>query len=324
MDCTVACQVHVAPLLLTVDERALQVFHGFRGREVYAALAERYGKTAGIECERPFTLLGELEGLDERFEVRVAPVRDDHPGGIYGLVHIVDRLLGPGGCAWDQAQTHESLRSCMVEETYELLDAIEAGDAEAMMEELGDVLLQPVMHAQMDSRDGGPSIDTVARTVTEKLVRRHPHVFGDATAASADEVLKNWDATKRSEKGRSLLAGVSRSLPSLQRAHEIGTRASRVGFDWPSVEGVWAKLEEETEELREAWDTERVGEELGDLLFTVVNLARWAGVEPEGALRAQNDRFTARFARVEAASGGDMKGRSIEELEALWNEAKGS
>lgn len=324
MDSPVPCQIHVAPVLLAVDERAHQVFHGFTGSEIHRALAERFGDDARIECASGYSKLGELEGMHDRIEVQVPPVRDDHAGGLYGLVTIVDRLLGPRGCPWDQEQTHESLKACLIEEAYELLDAIDAENEEAMTEELGDVLLQPVMHAQMDARDDGRSIDSVAKAVTEKLVRRHPHVFGDTSAETAAEVLQEWDSTKRKEKkGRSLLAGVSRSLPALQRAHEIGSRAARVGFDWPSVDGVWQKLDEEIGELREAWGSDRAAEELGDVLFSVVNLARWAGIEPENALRAQNDRFAERFQRMEAATGGNLRGKKIEELEDLWTAAKG-
>lgn len=323
MDANVPCQIHVAPVALAVDERAFQVFRGFTGDAVYRHLVERFGADSRLESVGPYERLGDLEGVSETLEYRVHPVRDDHPGGLYGLVAIVDRLLGPGGCPWDQEQTHESLKACLIEEAYELLDAIDAQDADALTEELGDVLLQPVMHAQMDARDGGRSIDAVAREVTEKLVRRHPHVFGAASADTADEVLARWDEAKRGEKqGRSLLAGVSRSLPALQRAQQIGSRAARAGFDWPDVEGVWAKLDEEAAELKEAWATERAKDELGDLLFSVVNLARWAGVDAEEALRAQADRFTTRFQRMESAAPEGLHGKGIEELEALWQAAK--
>jgi len=211
--------------------------------------------------------------------------------GFYRLVAIVDRLLGPGGCPWDQAQTHESLKQTLVEESYEVLAAIDHGSQETLREELGDLLLQPVMHAQMEKRDGGWDIDDVADAISDKLVRRHPHVFGDTEAHTADEVLKNWDRIKMEEKGvidSSILGDVPIGMASLLRAHVVSRRAARAGFEWPGVEAVFEKLREEERELKEAiasGDTAAIESEIGDLLFTVVNIARWVDVEPEDALR---------------------------------------
>jgi len=241
----------------------------------------------------------------------------------------VDRLLGPGGCPWDQAQTHESLKRHLLEEAYEVLEAIDGGHMDLLQEELGDLTLQPVMHAQMESLKGGFDIDDVARGIVDKLVRRHPHVFGDTNVADADEVLKNWDAIKLQEKGReelrSILAGVPRSMPSLLRAFEISKRAARSGFEWPSFEEVFDKLREEEMELREALssgDAEAVESEIGDLLFTAVNLARWAKVEPEEALRKMLNRFTARFQAMESATEKPLRELSAAEWDLLWNRAK--
>lgn len=312
-------QIHVAPCALVPDERAHQVFLGFDAAGVRKALRRYPPESKLLPFEGPPTTLAGYAGGD----CAVPALGDASPGGLYALVQIVDRLLGPGGCPWDQEQTHESLRRHMVEEAYELVEAIDSGDPDAMREELGDVLLQPIMHAQMDERDGLPGIDAVAAAVCAKLVRRHPHVFGDADAADAEAVLRNWDRIKSDEgSGGGALGKVPRSMPALLQAQELGKRAARQGFDWPEVEGVWDKLHEEAEELREAWGTERAQDELGDLLFAAVNLARWAGLDAEEALRAQCARFTARYERMAGLAGGPMTGKPIEELEELWRRAK--
>lgn len=248
---------------------------------------------------------------------------------LYRLVYVVDRLLGPGGCPWDREQTHESLKKYLLEEAYEVLDAIDKGDADSLREELGDLLLQPIMHAQMEKAAGRFDIDDVAEVIVEKLVRRHPHVFGDAAAADADEVLKNWDAIKKAEKagtGRdSIMSGLPKGMASLLRAHEISNRAARVGFEWPNLDSVFDKLREEETELREAIDggeLDRVEEEIGDLLFTAVNIARWCKVEPEEALRKMLNRFTVRFAEMEANAKLPLRELMPEEWDALWTEAK--
>jgi tetrapyrrole methylase family protein/MazG family protein len=244
------------------------------------------------------------------------------------LVYIVDRLLGPGGCPWDQAQTHDTLKKYLLEEAYEVIDAIELRDEAALEEELGDLLLQPVMHGQISARNGGFDTRSSARAIVDKLIRRHPHVFGETTVADADEVLKNWDQIKKSEKGdpdRSILAGVPRAMPSLHRAYEVSKRAVRAGFEWPDIEGVFAKLDEEERELREALETDdpaRIQAELGDLLFTVVNISRWAKVEPEEALRKMVDRFVARFQHMEANAPKPLRELSLEEWDGLWIAAK--
>jgi tetrapyrrole methylase family protein / MazG family protein len=244
------------------------------------------------------------------------------------LAQVTDRLLGPGGCPWDQAQTHETLKKYLLEEAYEVLDAIDADSADQLREELGDLLLQPVLHAQMRKLKGDFDINDVAREITNKLIRRHPHVFGDLTVEDADEVLRNWDRIKQTEKGvgpQSILAGVPKGMASLLRAHEISKRAVRVGFEWPNLESVFDKLHEEEAELREAiesGDQSRVESEIGDLLFSAVNIARWLKVEPEEALRKMLNRFTSRFMRMEQLAQRDLRELSPEEWDDLWEQAK--
>lgn len=247
---------------------------------------------------------------------------------MYDLVAVMDRLLGPGGCPWDRAQTHQSLKSCLIEEAYEVIEAIDRDDAHALEEELGDLLLQPVMHAQISAAAGGWDSDDVATRIVDKLIRRHPHVFGELQVANADEVLKNWDAIKRGEKGegeRSILEGVPASAPALVRALEVSKRAARAGFEWPDLAAVWEKHAEEVGELQEAiaeGNQTEISAEFGDLLFTVVNLARWLKVDPEDALRTMVTRFSDRFRRMESVAGGKLRELSPNDWDRLWNEAK--
>jgi len=243
------------------------------------------------------------------------------------LITLVDRLLGPGGCPWDQAQTHESLKRHLLEEVYEVFDAIDREDADALEEEIGDLMLQPVMHGQM-----AESFDTQrsAERVVDKLIRRHPHVFGDVEANDAETVLKNWDRIKQTEKEgapKSLLEGVPKAMPALLRAYEISKRAARVGFEWPNIDAVWEKVREEELELAQALaedDLEEAAKELGDLLFTMVNVARWLKIDPEDALRQMLDRFTLRFQAMERLSGRPLGELSPEEWDQLWGQAKQS
>jgi tetrapyrrole methylase family protein/MazG family protein len=269
-----------------------------------------------------------IHALPAKNEVPSGSVLVTQPRPLDGLADICDRLLGPGGCPWDQAQTHETLKKHLIEEAYEVLDAIDSGSSAALCEELGDLLLQPVLHAQMRKiRTGEWDIDDVARGINDKLIRRHPHVFGTTSVGDADEVLRNWDRIKRSEKSDSgsILDGVPRSLPALLRAMEVSQRAVRAGFEWPDLQGVFEKLREEESELREAIEggsEERIADELGDLLFTVVNIARWAKVDPEEALRRMVDRFTGRFVAMERMAAKPLPELSPEEWDELWNRAK--
>ena len=263
-----------------------------------------------------------------------------HPDPLTRLRAIAARLRAPdGGCPWDLEQTHASLRGALVEETYETLAAIDAGDDVNLCEELGDLLLHVVMHAQMASERGAFTFNDVAAGVAVKMVRRHPHVFGTETLADSAAVLGRWEEIKRREKGDdtapgvgdsaivrgSLLDGVPDALPALMRAQKISARAARVGFDWPSPAEVLAKVREEVEEVAAETDPARRGEEIGDLLFATVSLARWEKADAEGLLRAATDKFARRFRRVEdalQARGLTWEAAPFETLDALWNEAK--
>ena len=251
-------------------------------------------------------------------------------GPVEVLVQITDRLLAPGGCPWDQEQTHTSLQIYLLEEAYELFDAIDTADTDAMKEELGDVLLQPLLHSAMQRRDGSFDIDAVAEGINRKLINRHPHVFGDVGALDAEAVLRQWDQLKAKEKSgtpRSILGGVPKTMPSLQRAYEVSKRAARTGFDWPGVEAIWDKVREEEAELALAvasGDPKAIKAEFADLLFALVNVGRWLNVEPESALREMVSRFTARFELMEAAAGKPLPELSVEEWDELWIRAKRS
>lgn len=251
------------------------------------------------------------------------------------LTQIMAQLRAPdGGCPWDLKQTHETLRPHLIEESAEVLEAIESGDKANLREELGDLLLQVVFHAQLAQENGDFDINDVAQTINEKLVRRHPHIFGDARADDAETVKINWDIIKAQEKAErgeiqtSILGDVPAELPALSSALKISKRAAKVGFEWPDEAGVIEKLREEVGEVEEALRSEseaRVAEELGDLLFTVVNLARWRGIDPEMALRDNNRKFRGRFEQMEAAAtrrGWELERLSEAQWDELWNLAK--
>jgi len=261
--------------------------------------------------------------------VPACPRREQTYAGFEGLTRVVAALRAPDGCPWDREQTHESLKPHLLEETYETLEAIDRADPAELREELGDLLLQVLMHSQIASETGAFDIEQVVQHLTEKLIARHPHVFGDAHAETAAQVLKNWDATKRQQKGRdSVLDGVPRAMPALARAQEISKRAARVGFEWDSIDGVLDKLREEETELRQAiesGDSGRIASELGDLLFTVVNIARHADIDAEQCLRQMVDRFTVRFQWMEAEAARQnrpLESLSPDEWEDLWQQAK--
>lgn len=248
------------------------------------------------------------------------------------LVRVMARLRGEGGCPWDREQNHATLKRYLIEECYELIEAIDADDMDALMEELGDVLLQVVFHAQLEAEIGTFGIDDVIAHIVEKLIRRHPHVFGDLSVEDSDEVLRNWEKIKREEKGESwrtsVLDGVPSELPALMRALEISKRAVKVGFEWERLDDVLAKLDEEVRELRDAigrGDSVAVASEVGDLLFTVVNVARWQKVDAEDALRTMLQRFSTRFRYIEDAArarGRPLEDLSLTEMDSLWDEAK--
>ena len=262
---------------------------------------------------------------DNMFQVKDAYGVDD-------LRKIIELLRSPDGCPWDRVQTHASIRANLLEEAYEAADAIDQDDGAALCEELGDVLLQVVFHARMAEEAGGFDLDQVADGVCKKLVLRHPHVFGDVEADTPEQVLTNWDQIKQVEKHQetatATLESVPKAFPALMRAGKVQKRAGKAGFDWPDIEGAMAKIPEETAELKEALasaDQEAVAEEMGDLLFAAVNVARFAGVDAEEVLQRSTDKFIGRFAALEKLAGErgvDMKAASLEELDKLWDEIK--
>jgi nucleoside triphosphate diphosphatase len=281
-------------------------------------------------------------------------------------VSIMSRLRGPGGCPWDREQTFDSIKPYTIEETYEVLEAIDNGDWEELPGELGDLLLQVLFYAQMAKDQGTFSIDDVLDRLSNKLVDRHPHVFGDVKADTASEVVRNWEALKREEKQKretangnaktknkteSILAGVSSAMPALLEAHKLSSKAANVGFDWPNVEGLFDKLHEEAEELREELKhfpapgpqplgkgvagagrpkiseelRSRLEEEVGDLFFVLVNIARYLSLDSESALKKTNRKFKRRFQWMEEqlhSSSRDLQDTPVEDLEALWQKAK--
>ena len=244
---------------------------------------------------------------------------------------VVHRLRAPGGCPWDQEQTHESLIPHVLEEAYEVADAIRSGDPALMCEELGDLLLQAVLHAEIASETGAFDLDRMAEGLTEKLIRRHPHVFGESSAETSAAVLQQWDAIKREEKGHQnegYLHGVGSGLPGLMRAQKLQKKAARVGFDWPEMGPVVGKVREELAEVEEALqggEMMKVEEEIGDLLFSVVNLARKAGVQAEAVMAAANEKFMRRFHAMEKRleeGGVSLDEASLEVMDAAWDEVK--
>jgi tetrapyrrole methylase family protein/MazG family protein/ATP diphosphatase len=268
------------------------------------------------------------------------PLAEQDGASFTALVALMQRLLAPDGCPWDREQDAASLRKYVLEEACEVIDAIDGGRPEELVDELGDLSLQVVFLAELARKEGTFGPDDVARAICEKLVRRHPHVFGDESVSGATEVLENWEAIKQREKvDRPLLGGIARSLPALERSRRIGETVAGVGFDWPDQRGPRGKINEELGELDEAiasGDRARIASELGDVLFSLVNLARHHGVSPEDALRGTADRFTARFAHVEKrvrATRGDWprtaKGKAtlgvpLETLDTFYDEAKGN
>lgn len=266
-----------------------------------------------------------------------SPANEEAARNLQESVEIMARLRGPDGCPWDREQTFDTIKRHTLEETYEVFDAIERRAWPELKDELGDLFLQVLFYAQMASEAGHFNISDVAVNLNAKLVRRHPHIFGDVEARDAATVLKNWEEIKREEKrsagekaqDASLLGDIPRSMPAMLEAGKLGSRAAKVGFDWPNAEGLFAKLEEEIGELRSEiseGSTAAVEEELGDLLFTVVNLARHLKVDPEQALRTANAKFRRRFVAMEREAGGHeaLQKLSPDELEALWAQAKAS
>lgn len=321
-----------------------QVYDRFIASDVKLALLEDvpadYDVTivhaAGSNEEMLLTV--PLKELDHHVEmsnlttVYVPPVPDElltHT--FHHLRQTIATLRGPNGCAWDKKQTHESLRAYAIEEVYELIDAINSADDDGIIEELGDVLLQVMLHSQIGEDAGFFTIDDVIKGITEKMIHRHPHVFKDKALLKTEEVVSNWEALKLKEKGKqrvSFLDSVSKSLPSLAKAAQLQKKAAKAGFDWPDVKEVWAKLDEELQEVREAvhdGDPLEIEKELGDVLFVIANLARHYHINPDIALTRSNRKFATRFSYIEKKmreSAKDITKSTLEEMDKYWEEAK--
>ena len=248
------------------------------------------------------------------------------------LIEIMKKLRSEDGCPWDKQQTHESLTKCLIEEAYEACDAISEKSIDKITEELGDVLLQVVFHAQIGNEEGTFGMDDITDAICKKLVYRHPHIFGDEKLETSEQVLRSWEKLKIQEKGYESEADsmkkIPKNFPALMRAYKIQTKAQRVGFDWPDISGAFDKVYEETNELKQAIETnilDKQKEEAGDLLFAVVNVCRFLDIDPEQSLNASSEKFISRFTHVENTcndKGLDMKQMTIEELDKFWDEAK--
>ena len=294
-------------------------------------LVQAAGTVEGTTVSVPLFELDRDPWLDHLTTLYVPPL--SQPGGLPALQDTVARLRAPDGCPWDRAQTHQSLRPNLLEETYEVLAALDEEDVDKLCEELGDLLMQVAMHVQIATEEGAFRFADVIGQITTKLKRRHPHVFGDLEVNGTADVLRHWEAIKASERAvpgqedvyHSRLEGVPSILPALARAQALGERAARAGFDWPDVAGVLDKVGEEVAELRGSHDPETQAQELGDLLFSLVNVARWLGVDAESALRGACDRFVHRYTSMERDAhdrGLDLAAMTLAEQDALWDKAK--
>jgi tetrapyrrole methylase family protein / MazG family protein len=320
--------------------------HGPAGRDPLTLLARLYGADhpVGRFGSVDETTVGALTLADLGSPLYLAPLAPEAAvAGPWAMPWISERLRRPDGCPWDREQTHQSLRKHLLEEAYEVYDALEAGATPDLAEELGDLFLQIILHAQLAAEAGVFDLTDVQAALATKIVRRHPHVFGDAEARTAGDVNRQWERIKADERARTreagvpdgavatskgALDGISGSLPALAASQEMQERASNIGYDWPSIDGVLDKVIEETEELREAeaaGDDAGWTEEFGDLLFVLVNVARKRGVDAEAAMRAANAKFRRRFGSVErqaAAQGVELRGLDFPALDALWDRAK--
>lgn len=293
-------------------------------------------EAAGSKDEAKKTI--SLEELDHAMDISnltsiyIPPAPDNVLHHSFEQLRKVIRILrSPEGCPWDKEQTHETLREYAIEEVYELLDAIDQADDEGIVEELGDVLLQVMLHSQIGEDDGYFTVDDVIRSITNKMIHRHPHVFKDATVDTVDEVYKNWDELKQEEKGnvrKSILDGVAKQLPSLAKAYQLQKKAAKVGFDWENSVDIWAKLDEELNEFKEAVlknENVEMEKEFGDILFVLANLSRYYKINPEVALNRTNAKFQSRFSYIEQQLEKrqiDIQHATLEEMDALWDKAK--
>lgn len=282
----------------------------------------------------PLYELDRAAAVDNLTSVYVPPIKEEEQLNhqFQTLRSVIAELRGPNGCPWDKKQTHSSLKRYLIEECYELIEAIDEEDDDHMVEELGDVLLQVMLHAQIGSDEGMFSIDDVIRTLTDKMIRRHPHVFGTAEARDEGEVLASWQEIKRAEKGSQqkepFLKSVAASLPALSKAFHLQKKAAKAGFDWDDVNPAWDKVQEEIQEFKheaKGADSKKVLEEFGDILFALVNIGRFYDVEPETALTSTNHKFTRRFEYIEKRAeelNKPLEDMSLEEMDSYWNEAK--
>ncbi len=265
-------------------------------------------------------------GPDRRYDDGPASYSEGSLDTFEALVNIIERLRSPGGCPWDREQTHASLKRNLLEECYEVLEAIDSGDSAKLSEELGDILVQVVFHTQIAREAGEFRVEDTITAVNRKLIRRHPHVFGDAVVADAREVERNWERLKEAERGRkSPVDGIPKDLPALTYAQLMQDRVAKRGFEWDDISGVLDKVVEEVNELKSAPGDEERAKEMGDLLFTIVNLARWLGIHAEDALRQGNARFRRRYTAMENLAverGLDFPQLSLDEKEEMWQEAK--
>ena len=314
--------------------------HGHCGDDPIAVLRRLYpaDHLVGRFGTPDETTVGELSATDLAGPLYLGPVAPEAAfASPWGMPWISSRLRAPDGCPWDREQTHESLRNHLLEEAYEVYDALADGATPALAGELGDLWLQVVLHAQLAAEAGIFDITDVQAAIASKIVRRHPHVFGDAEARTATDVNRQWERIKQAERAaeasageevtapKSALEGISRSLPALAASQEMQERAAHLGYDWPSIDGILAKVDEELAELAEAPSAAARAEEVGDLLMVLVNLARHHGVDAEAALRGANGKFRRRFGIVErlaAAQGVALRDLSFAELDELWDQAK--
>ncbi|MGM9923006.1 MAG: nucleoside triphosphate pyrophosphohydrolase [Bacillus sp. (in: firmicutes)] len=324
-----------------------QVYDAFTASDVKLTLMEKYPDdyevalvtAAGSSAEEvkwlPLYELDRQAQLSNLTSVYVPPVTNEEllQKEFFKLRNVIAELRGPNGCPWDQKQTHESLKKYLLEEAYELIDAIDEDDTNQIISELGDVLLQVMLHAQIGEDEGMFSVEDVIEVLTEKMIRRHPHVFADVQVENEEEVLKNWNDIKRTEAGhkerKSLLDGVEKSLPQLLIAYEYQKRAAKVGFDWDEVDAAWEKVQEELQEFREearqGTSDQAIREEYGDILFALVNIARFHNIYPEEALHATNEKFMRRFQYIEKTlreKDLTFEDCTLEQLDEYWNEAK--
>jgi tetrapyrrole methylase family protein/MazG family protein len=322
--------------------RPLPGRHGPSGHDPISLLRRLYPAAAPVAFlaspergNEPAPTVGSLVPADLALPLYLAPLAPElAAAGPWAMPFISDRLRRPDGCPWDREQTHESLRKHLLEEAYEVYDALQHGATPALAEELGDLLLQVILHAQLAAEEGVFDLADVQASIARKIVRRHPHVFGDAVAKTAADVNRQWERIKADERAeaataeapaRSALDGISSSMPALAASQEMQERAAALGYDWPDVDGVLDKVAEELEELARAGDATERREEFGDLLLVVVNVGRKLGIETEGALRAANEKFRGRFRRVErmvAQRGLAIRDLDFEALDDLWDAAK--